>query len=96
MMYLTSMHDTGLAIHPVHRVVCDVEKGAIEDFVLKARAYFDVETLDFDRVNRKQIEAASLSSAMTDANSTVIGRSLAGRQGLSRVSGERGRRRSPA
>jgi uncharacterized protein (DUF1015 family) len=76
MMYLTSMHDPGLAIRPAHRVLCDVERASIEDFVSKARAYFDIETLDFDSLNRKHIEKAFLSKVRTSANSTVIGATL--------------------
>ena len=76
MMYLTSMHDPGLAIRPAHRVLWDVGRASIEDFVSKARAYFDIETLDFDSMNRKHIEKAFLSKVRTSANSTVIGATL--------------------
>ena len=76
MMYLTGMHDPGLAIRPAHRVVCGVERAPIEDFVRKASAYFDIETLDFDSLSRKQIEKAFLSKVRTGANSTVIGAAL--------------------
>lgn len=76
MMYLTSMHDPGLALRPVHRVVCNVKVGAVEDFVEKASAYFDVETLDIGHMDRKQIDKASLKKAMTIGNSTVIGVAL--------------------
>ncbi len=78
MMCLTSMQDPGLALRPVHRVVCDVKKGTVEGFVRKARAYFDIETLDLDigRPDRRQIEQASLRELMTGTNSTVIGAAL--------------------
>ncbi|UCD86287.1 MAG: DUF1015 domain-containing protein [Desulfobacterales bacterium] len=76
MMYLTSMQDPGLALRPVHRVVCDVKKGTVEGFVRKACAYFDIETLDISRLDRKQIEKASLHELMTGTNSTVIGAAL--------------------
>jgi uncharacterized protein (DUF1015 family) len=76
MMYLTSMQDPGLALRPVHRVVCDVKKQAVEDFVDKASAYFDIETLDIGHMDRKQIDKASLKKAMTIGNSTVIGVAL--------------------
>jgi uncharacterized protein (DUF1015 family) len=76
MMYLTSMQDPGMALRPVHRVICDVKKRAVEDFIDKARAYFDVETIDIGHMDRKQIEMASLKKAMTGGNSTVIGAAL--------------------
>jgi uncharacterized protein (DUF1015 family) len=71
MMYLTSMQDPGLALRPVHRVICDVKKRAVEDFVDKARAYFDIETLDVGHMDHKQIDKASLKKAMTGGNNTV-------------------------
>lgn len=73
MMYLTSMQDPGMALRPVHRVICDVKKRAVEDFIDNARAYFDVETIDMGHMDRKQIEMTSLKKAMTDGNGTVIG-----------------------
>ena len=76
MMYLTSMHDSGLAIRPAHRVLCDAGKVPVEAFVHRARAYFDIETLDFDSLNRKQIEKAFLSKVRTGADSTIIGAAL--------------------
>ncbi|MBW1740264.1 MAG: DUF1015 domain-containing protein [Deltaproteobacteria bacterium] len=80
MMYLSSMHDAGLAIRPVHRVLCDVEKAVTEAFVHRAHAYFDIETLDFDSLNGKQAEEAFLAKVRTDANSSVIGAALQGRK----------------
>lgn len=76
MMYLTSMQDPGMALRPVHRVICDVKKQAVEDFVDKASAYFDIETLDIGHMDLKQIDRASLKKAMTGGNNTVIGAAL--------------------
>lgn len=76
MMYLTSMHDPGLAVRPVHRVVCDIDKRALEGFVDKARTYFDVKTLDLDGLDRSKIESTSLGHVMTGTNSVVIGATL--------------------
>lgn len=76
MMYLTGMHDFGLALRPVHRVVCNVKKGVVEGFVHNARAYFHIETLDIDPLDRKQIEKVFLSKVTTGTNSTVIGVAL--------------------
>ncbi len=76
MMYLSSMHDSGLAIRPVHRVLCDVEKGVIETFVHRARAYFDIETLNFDSLNRKQIEGGFLAKVRAGASNKVVGAAL--------------------
>lgn len=82
MMYLTSMHDSGLAIRPAHRVLCDAGKAPVEAFVHRASAYFDIETLDFDSLNRKQIEKAFLSKMRTGADSAVIGAALGGYKGF--------------
>jgi len=76
MMYLTSMNDPGLALRPVHRVVCDVKQEAVEGFIHKARAYCHVETLDIGPLDREEIEKAYLEKIMTDTNSTVIGAAL--------------------
>jgi uncharacterized protein (DUF1015 family) len=76
MMYLTSMHDSGLAIRPAHRVLCDAGKAPIEAFAHRARAYFDIETLDFDSLSHKQIEKAFLSKVRTGADSAIIGAAL--------------------
>jgi uncharacterized protein (DUF1015 family) len=81
MMYLTSMHDSGLAIRPAHRVLCDEEGAVVEAFVQKASAYFYVETLDFDSLNRKEIEKASLSKIRAGASSSsIIGAALRDRK----------------
>lgn len=76
MMYLTSMQDPGMALRPVHRVVCDVKKRAVEDFIDKAGAYFDIETRDIGHMDRKQIDRASLKQAMSGGHRTVIGVAL--------------------
>jgi len=83
MMYLCSMHDPGLAIRPVHRLLCGAEKEVVmETFVDKARAYFDIETLNFDSMNRKQIEEAFLTKVKTEANSKVMGAALRDSKGF--------------
>jgi uncharacterized protein (DUF1015 family) len=82
MMYLTSMHDPGLAIHAAHRVLCNVDRAPIENFIHKASAYFDIETLDFDSLNRKQIEKAFLSKVRAGGNGTVIGATLRDAKGF--------------
>ena len=76
MMYLTSMHDPGLTIRPAHRVLCEAKGTRVEGFINKALPYFDIETLDFDPMNRKQVEKAFLSRVKTGANGTVIGVAL--------------------
>ena len=82
MMYLTSMRDPGLAIRPVHRVLCDMEKATIEAFVHKASAYFDIETLDFNGGNRRQVEEEFLAKVRTDASRGVMGVALRDSKGL--------------
>ena len=82
MMYLTNMHDSGLAIRPAHRVLCDAGKAPVEAFVHRARVYFDIETLDFDSLNRKQIEKAFLSKVRTGTDSSVIGAALRDHKGF--------------
>ncbi len=82
MMYLTSMHDPGLAIHAAHRVLCNVDRAPMENFIHKASAYFDIETLDFDSLNRKQIEKAFLSKVRAGGNGIVIGATLRDAKGF--------------
>ena len=82
MMYLTSMHDPGLAIRPAHRVLCDAKRTRVEGFMNKARTYFDIETLDFDPLNREQVEKAFLSKVRTGANGIVIGVALRNGRGF--------------
>lgn len=76
MMYLCSMHDAGLAIRPAHRVLCDVDKAVTEAFVDRVRAYFDIETLGFDSLNRKQIEEEFLARVRAGADSSTTGVAL--------------------
>jgi uncharacterized protein (DUF1015 family) len=82
MMYLTSIHDPGLAIRPAHRVLCNAERTRVEDFINEARPYFDIEILDFDPLNREQVEKAFLSKVRTGANGTVIGVALRNDKGF--------------
>jgi len=82
MMYLTSIHDPGLAIRPAHRVLCNAERTRVEDFINEARPYFDIETLNFDPLNREQVEKAFLSKVRTGANGTVIGVALRNDKGF--------------
>ncbi|NVM57112.1 MAG: DUF1015 domain-containing protein [Desulfobacterales bacterium] len=72
-MYLSSMNDSGLTIHPVHRLVCDVPQQAIDGFVGKAGTYFDIEAFRFEGLNRTVVEAAFLAKIRTVAERGVIG-----------------------
>lgn len=73
MMYLSSMNDPGLNMRPVHRLICDVSGEALQGFGDKARAYFDVETLEFESVNRTEVEAAFLAKVREGSDRGVIG-----------------------
>ncbi|MDY6950163.1 MAG: DUF1015 domain-containing protein [Thermodesulfobacteriota bacterium] len=46
MMYLNSMQDPGLVMRSVHRMLCQVSRGAMDRFAEKAGAFFDVEAMD--------------------------------------------------
>jgi uncharacterized protein (DUF1015 family) len=76
MMYLTSMHDPGLHVRPVHRVIRQIDEGLVKDFLDKARIHFDVKTFDLDALDRRKIENTSLGQALTGTNSIVIGAAL--------------------
>jgi uncharacterized protein (DUF1015 family) len=76
MMYLTSMHDPGLHVRPVHRVIRQIDKEPVENFLDKARMHFDVQTFDLDALDRKKIENTSLGQAITGTNSILIGVAL--------------------
>ncbi len=78
MMYLSSMQDPGLEMRPVHRLVCDVSGHALEGFEDRARAYFDVEALKFESLNRKEVEAMFLAKVRQGAHTGVIGAVLQG------------------
>jgi uncharacterized protein (DUF1015 family) len=73
MMYLSSLHDPGLTIRPVHRMICDVPAQAMEGFEGKARAYFDVEALEFESLNRVEVEETFLAKVSEGAERGVIG-----------------------
>jgi uncharacterized protein (DUF1015 family) len=76
MMYLTSMHDPGLHVRPVHRVIRRIDEGPVKSFLDKAKLQFDVKTLDLDALDRRKIENTSLGQAMTGTNSIVIGAAM--------------------
>lgn len=82
MMFLSSLHDSGVTIRPVHRLVCDVPQQAIRGFLHKAQTCFDVEWLRSDGLNRKQVEAAFLSRIRAEAEKGIIGVALREHQGL--------------
>lgn len=73
MMYLSSLHDPGLTIRPVHRMICDVPAQAMEGFEGKARSYFDVEALEFESLNRVEVEETFLAKVSEGAERGVIG-----------------------
>ena len=78
MMYLTSMHDPGLHVRPVHRVVRRIDEGAVTGFLDKARNHFDVKSFDLDTLDRRKIENSSLGRAITGTDSIVIGAAMPG------------------
>ncbi|NVM23433.1 MAG: DUF1015 domain-containing protein [Desulfobacterales bacterium] len=78
MMYLSSMNEAGLTIRPVHRLLCDVPGEAMDGFVAKARASFDVETLRFEGLDRKGFEAAFLAKIRAGAKVAAIGAVVGG------------------
>jgi len=63
-------------------LLCGTEKVVKENFVDKARVYFDIETFNFDSMNRKQIEEAFLTKVKTEANSKVMGAALRDNNGF--------------
>ena len=80
MMYLTSMQDRGLAIRPVHRVLGDIDKEAVEAFVHRARVFFDIETLRLDGQDRKQVQETFLARVKAGVDDKVIGAVLRGHE----------------
>lgn len=76
MMSLSSMEDAGLAIRPVHRVICGVEEKAVETFVDTAGRYFEIETLGFDGAERSKVEKTFLERVKSGAHQQVIGAAL--------------------
>ena len=47
MMYLCSMADPGLFIRPAHRLLRDVPLSAIDRLLVRAKPYFEIETISF-------------------------------------------------
>ena len=76
MMYLTGMHDPGLHVRPVHRVVRRIDEGAVKGFLDKARIHFDVKSYDLDTLDRSEIENSSLGRAITGTDRIVIGAAM--------------------
>ncbi|MBE9581284.1 MAG: DUF1015 domain-containing protein [Proteobacteria bacterium] len=73
MMYLCSIHDPGLTIRPVHRLLSHVPQHVIDGFAEKAHAYFDIETLQFGAADRAEVLAGFLAKIRAGAESGVIG-----------------------
>ncbi|MGD8970404.1 MAG: DUF1015 domain-containing protein [Desulfobacterales bacterium] len=47
MMYLSSMADPGLVIRPAHRMLRDVPSSAIDRLLVRAKPYFEIETISY-------------------------------------------------
>jgi uncharacterized protein (DUF1015 family) len=52
MMYLCSMADPGLVIRPAHRLLRDVPTSAIDRLLVRARPFFEIETISFRQSER--------------------------------------------
>jgi uncharacterized protein (DUF1015 family) len=70
------MHDHGVAIRPVHRLLCGVGTQAVDGFVDAAHASFDIQTLSFDETDRHEVEKVFLSEIKKGADKQVIGVAL--------------------
>lgn len=78
MMYLTSMNNPGLTILPVHRLLRDVPKEAIDSFAEKAKAYFSVKSLRSEGPNPARLRAEFLARIREGAGKGILGAVVSG------------------
>jgi uncharacterized protein (DUF1015 family) len=76
MMSLSSMQDAGVAIRPVHRLVCAADQEAVTTFIDSAGSYFDMETLPFDEGNREEVQKSFLDKLKAGVDRRLIGVAL--------------------
>ncbi len=73
MMYLSSMEDPGLVILPAHRLLNEVPAEARESFMRKAKEYFDIITLSYNKERQKEDLAQFISLLKSNASKHCIG-----------------------
>jgi uncharacterized protein (DUF1015 family) len=72
MMYLCSMADPGLVIRPAHRLLRDVPSSAIDRLLVRAKPYFEIETISFRGSERD----SALERFIGKMNGNGIGQSI--------------------
>jgi len=72
MMYLCSMADPGLVIRPAHRLLRDVPSSAIDRLLVRARPFFEIETISFRQSERD----GALERFIGKLNGSGIGQSI--------------------
>lgn len=72
MMYLCSMADPGLVIRPAHRMLRDVPSSAIDRLLVRAKPYFEIETISFRGSERD----SALERFIGKMNGNGIGQSI--------------------
>jgi uncharacterized protein (DUF1015 family) len=72
MMYLCSMVDPGLVIRPAHRMLRNVPSSAIDRLLVRAKPYFEIETISFRGSERD----SALERFIGKMNGNGIGQSI--------------------
>jgi uncharacterized protein (DUF1015 family) len=72
MMYLCSMADPGLVIRPAHRLLRDVPSSTIDRLLVRAKPYFEIETISF----RESERDGALERFIGKLNGCGIGQSI--------------------
>jgi uncharacterized protein (DUF1015 family) len=74
------MQDAGVAIRPVHRLICPVNEEAVTTFIDSADAYFHIESLPFDDGNREEVQKSFLDRLKAGVDRRLIGVALRDRK----------------
>ena len=73
MMYLSSMEDPGVVILPAHRLLNEVPSETRESFISKAKEYFDIITLSYNKNRYEEDLGQFISLLKVNASKHCIG-----------------------
>lgn len=73
MMYLSSMQDPGMVMRPVHRLLCHIRPTAMDEFVKRAAAFFDVKTINVENYYSQELRSSFLAEIRSGADPAVMG-----------------------
>jgi uncharacterized protein (DUF1015 family) len=82
MMYLNSMQDPGLVMRSVHRLLCQVPQDVMDQFVDRARAFFDLEVMHAEAGGVGEARGGFLGKIHRGADHGVMGAVVRGHRAL--------------